>query len=73
MSTPMIADEMPRELEVSERQKPAAEVQVGICCRQCGCADCSVYYVRQTWGGRTMRRRQCRHCGKKFTTYEAEK
>jgi DNA-directed RNA polymerase subunit RPC12/RpoP len=42
----------------------------GLECRYCGCKHFRVIYTRPTWGGRIMRRRQCRHCGKRMTTWE---
>jgi len=29
-----------------------------------------VLYTRRAWGGRLLRRRECRHCGRRVTTYE---
>ncbi len=42
----------------------------GLCCRHCGCGHFRVIYTRPTWGNRIMRRRECRHCGKRMTTWE---
>ena len=42
----------------------------GLVCPKCGCKHFYVVYTRPTWGGRIMRRRQCRHCGKRITTHE---
>jgi hypothetical protein len=39
-------------------------------CRYCGCKHFRVVYTRPTYGGRIMRRRECRHCGKRMTTWE---
>lgn len=36
-----------------------------------GCAHFRVLYTRRAWGGRLLRRRECRHCGRRVTTYEA--
>lgn len=36
----------------------------------CGCRDLRVVYTRPTWGNRIMRRRECRHCGRRMTTWE---
>jgi transcriptional regulator NrdR family protein len=52
---------------------PAPKPASGLCCRDCGCRELRVIYVRRAVGGRTMRRRECRHCGKRVTTYEGEK
>lgn len=57
--------------EQTERKTlPAKEDQKGIACRHCGCQHFHVVYTRPTWGGRIMRRRECRHCGKRLTTWE---
>ena len=42
----------------------------GLECRYCGCKHFRVIYTRPTWGGRIMRRRECRNCGKRMTTWE---
>lgn len=42
----------------------------GICCRTCGCRDLRVVYTRQRPDGKIRRRRECRHCGRRVTTYE---
>ena len=42
----------------------------GLECRHCGCKHFRVIYTRPTWGGRIMRRRECRNCGKRMTTWE---
>jgi len=44
--------------------------QRGLVCRWCGCTHFRVIYIRPTYGGRIMRRRECRHCGKRMTTRE---
>jgi len=44
--------------------------QRGLVCRACGCQHFRVVYTRPTWNGRIMRRRECRHCGKRMTTWE---
>lgn len=43
----------------------------GITCPACGCRYFRVLYTRRALGGRLMRRRECRHCGRRVTTYEA--
>jgi len=47
-----------------------SEEQRGLACRHCGCKYFRVVYTRPSWGGRIMRRRECRHCGKRLTTWE---
>jgi hypothetical protein len=42
----------------------------GLECRHCGCKHFRVVYTRPTWGGRIMRRRECRNCGRRMTTWE---
>jgi len=44
--------------------------QRGPACPKCGCGHFWVVYTRASWGGRIMRRRECRHCGKRITTFE---
>lgn len=41
----------------------------GIRCRQCGCGHFWVIYVCQRLG-KIERRRECRNCGKRVTTFE---
>jgi len=43
----------------------------GILCPRCGCTHFRVLYTRAKPGGRIMRRRECRHCGRRVTTWEA--
>ncbi len=38
--------------------------------RACGCKHFRVVYTCPAWGGQIMRRRECRHCGKRVTTWE---
>ncbi|MCR4412466.1 MAG: hypothetical protein NUV77_08600 [Thermoguttaceae bacterium] len=44
--------------------------QRGLVCRQCGCRHFWVLYTRRIAGGRLIRRRECRHCGQRYTTTE---
>jgi hypothetical protein len=53
------------------RDTKATQAPKGIACRACGCRHLEVVYTRQTRTG-VMRRRECRHCGKRLTTYERE-
>lgn len=53
--------------------------QRGLECSHCGCRHFRVLYTpaywtgrRRAWGGRIFRRRECRHCGWRMTTYERE-
>jgi hypothetical protein len=49
---------------------PSLADQKGLVCRQCGCRHFRVVYTRAAWGGRIARRRECRNCGKRVTTWE---
>jgi transcriptional regulator NrdR family protein len=51
-------------------EKPATSAQRGICCRKCGCKQFHVVYTRRGTGERIIRRRECRHCGTRLTTWE---
>jgi len=42
----------------------------GLECPRCGCRHFHVLYTRAAMGGRILRRRECRHCGRRLTTYE---
>ncbi|MFO7958343.1 MAG: hypothetical protein R6X33_14750 [Candidatus Brocadiia bacterium] len=42
----------------------------GLVCRGCGCRHFHVIYTRRTSKNRILRRRECRHCGRRITTYE---
>jgi len=44
--------------------------QRGLRCPKCGCAHFRVIYTRRAWGGKLVRRRECRHCGRRVTTTE---
>jgi len=44
----------------------------GLRCRRCGCQHLRVLYTRRASGGRLVRRRECRNCGKRFSTWEKE-
>jgi transcriptional regulator NrdR family protein len=44
--------------------------QRGLVCRQCGASQFEVLYTRGIIGGRLMRRRRCRQCGRRCTTVE---
>jgi len=44
--------------------------QRGLECPRCGCRHFRVLYTRRAWGGRILRRCECRHCGRRVTTYE---
>lgn len=56
-------------MEPTKRPAPE-ETPKGLVCRTCGCRHFRVLYTRPAWGGRLLRRRTCRHCGRRMTTYE---
>jgi len=43
----------------------------GLTCPDCGCSHFRVIYTRPAARGRIQRRRECRHCGRRFTTMES--
>lgn len=52
------------------QRKPSAEPK-GLRCPRCGCGHFWVVYTRRVRAGRLMRRRECRYCGRRITTYES--
>lgn len=42
----------------------------GLRCRKCGNQHFRVVYTRAAWGGKIIRRRECRRCGERVTTWE---
>jgi len=42
----------------------------GLVCPKCGCRHFYVVYTRHGFGNKVVRRRECRHCGKRVTTWE---
>ena len=44
--------------------------QHGLVCPSCGCRHFEVLYTRPAYGGKLLRRRACRHCGRRITTSE---
>ena len=55
---------------VQETDKQTPTPKRGLECPQCGCAHFRVLYTRRALGGRLLRRRECRYCGRRITTYE---
>lgn len=56
---------------MNQRQaKETVKGDRGIRCPKCGCGHWRVIYTRSAWGGRLIRRRECRYCGKRITTTE---
>ena len=62
MSPCLTAEPPPREAQ--------PEPERGIRCRACNCAHFYTLETRRQPGGRIMRRKECRHCGRRITTYE---
>lgn len=52
------------------RSTPRPDDARGIRCPGCGCGHFRVVYTRKTVGQRIVRRRECRHCGRRVTTAE---
>jgi transcriptional regulator NrdR family protein len=42
----------------------------GLTCRRCGCKELRVVYTRRRVGGVQVRRRECRRCFERVTTWE---
>ncbi len=42
----------------------------GLVCPRCGCEHFRVVYTRRAPGGKIVRSRECRHCGRRVITYE---
>jgi transcriptional regulator NrdR family protein len=53
--------------EANDVSKPAAR---GIECPTCACRHFRIVYTRRGHGGQLVRRRECRHCGRRVTTIE---
>lgn len=49
--------------------QPACEPR-GLVCPKCGCGHFRVIYTRRAYGGIIRRRRECRHCERRITTWE---
>jgi transcriptional regulator NrdR family protein len=57
-------------MSVPSSKPPVEREERGLRCRQCGCGHLRVVYTRAKAGGRVMRRRECRSCGERVTTWE---
>ena len=55
---------------IQEPPSSQAPADVGLVCRWCGCKHFYVIYTRPARGSRIARRRECRNCGKRMTTWE---
>ena len=53
-------------------EHPVEDQARGLECRRCGCRHFFVIYTRRASGGRLIRRRECRYCGKRITTSEKQ-
>ncbi|MFW6125104.1 MAG: hypothetical protein ACOC46_03055 [Pirellulales bacterium] len=60
---------MANRVKLSEMQTQQQQ-ETGLICRGCGCRHFRVLYTRSVAGSRIMRRRECRHCGRRITTHE---
>jgi hypothetical protein len=60
---------MPR---VKQQDASHEREKVGLVCRGCGCQHFRVVYVKHRPGGVVLRRRECRHCGKRTLTREIQ-
>jgi len=58
---------MPRVKQQVDRQDGE---HIGIVCRKCGCPHHRVVYLKRLAGGVLLRRRECRNCGRRFSTRE---
>jgi hypothetical protein len=58
---------MPQQAE--RKSWPPKGSPIGLICPRCSCADLRVRNTRYSMG-RIVRYRQCRHCGRRVTTYE---
>jgi transcriptional regulator NrdR family protein len=52
----------------TDNREPASKR--GLECPRCGCKHFWVVYTRKAPRGCVRRRRECRHCGRRITTYE---
>ena len=53
-----------------ENREENKDEQRGLVCRQCGGQRFRVLYTRRATGCRLIRRRECRDCGGRITTWE---
>lgn len=58
------------EVEPAARAPEPPSEKRGLECPTCGCRELRVVYTRRALGGRLVRRRECRHCGRRITTSE---
>ncbi|MEW4454572.1 hypothetical protein AB1L30_18000 [Bremerella sp. JC817] len=58
----------PRQKKAPATKSPPPQ-PAGVACPQCGSGYAPVYYTRQQMG-KTVRVRECQHCGRRFSTVE---
>lgn len=58
--------------ECREQKGLECQERKGLECRYCGCRVLKVVYTRAKPGKSVMRRRECRQCGQRVTTWERE-
>ena len=58
----------------ARRETPLSHVgqKLGLVCRGCACQHFRVVYVKHRPGGVVIRRRECRHCGRRALTRETQ-
>jgi len=56
---------------VADERETKPETERGLECRKCGCRHMFVVWTRHQ-RGKIVRRRECRYCGTKITTFERE-
>ena len=54
----------------ADRTSTTKGIEKGLRCRTCGSGQLSVVYTRGRRGGVVQRRRECRTCGERVTTWE---
>lgn len=52
------------------RSTETANALRGLICPKCGCRHFRVLYTRKGHREAIVRRRECRHCGRRITTWE---
>lgn len=57
---------------MTENKKPAQEDDRGLRCGQCGSRKFAVIYTRAARNKTLIRRRECRNCGTRLTTWERQ-
>lgn len=57
-------------IQKEPRRVAKPDEQRGLVCPRCGCEHFRVIYTRRALGGKVVRNRKCRHCGRRVITYE---